>query len=104
MQVDSIANESLHGPELFDAKKDVMNFTGALLIEYKEKEELSYARYSGRDFTVKQKSLLRIASPLRLYENGYFEDVHNLILEKYWAWKENTSTLLPLDYYPELNK
>lgn len=102
VEVDSVAKEILNGSELLDTTKELIQYKGALEVEYKQKEELSYARFSGRDFTVKQKSRINILGTLKLYENGYYEDVRNIILEKYWSWVENVSTLLPLDYRPEL--
>ncbi len=47
-----------------------------------------------------QQSKLYIDEPLRVYANGYFEDVRYSYVEGYWNWTGKMASILPLDYYP----
>ncbi len=98
-EVDSVAKEKLTGKE-FDANGDGgKNFKGLFTVKYDRLEEPQYAATVGRaDQRIKQQSLLHVLQPINIYDNGYYEDVKSIFLEKYWSWSEKISTLLPLDY------
>ncbi|MCA4898486.1 MAG: carboxypeptidase-like regulatory domain-containing protein [Bacteroidota bacterium] len=98
-EVDSVAKEKLTGKE-FDANGDGgKNFKGLLTVKYDRLEEPEYAATVGRpDQRIKRQSLLHVLQPINIYDNGYYEDVKSIFLEKYWSWSEKISTLLPLDY------
>jgi len=98
--IDSLITESLKGGELLS--KDTLNkvsYLGTLVIKFNQKEDRKYASSSGRFGIEKtQNSILQIFSPFEVYENGYFDNSGNLLVEGYWAWSEKVSTMLPLDY------
>ena len=103
-EVDSLAKEVLKGSEFTDSiQRDEKKFSGLLSITYREREEPMYAALMRRaDKIKKQQSIVNILKPIRLYPNGYYEDVRDVFLEQYWSWSEKISTLLPLDYEPPL--
>lgn len=100
-EVDSVLNESLSGKEFEDALEN-KNFKGQLKVKFKRLEDLEYARdVAGRAQRLKQESLLTVYQPIKVYSNGYYEDIRSIFIEKYWSWSEKMATLLPLDYIPE---
>lgn len=103
-EVDSLASEVLTGREFTDSlQRDEKKFSGLLNVTYKEREEPLYAAQVGRANKIKkQQSIVNILKPIRLYPNGYYEDVRDVFLEQYWSWSEKIATLLPLDYEPPL--
>ncbi|MCU0358544.1 MAG: carboxypeptidase-like regulatory domain-containing protein [Cyclobacteriaceae bacterium] len=105
-EIDSVANESLSGAEFtMSASPEFKNFQGILQVTYRKNEELRYAESQGRSDTIrKQQSVVHILQPLKLYGNGYYEDVKSMFIEQYWSWSEKISTLLPLDYEPPLGR
>ncbi len=38
--------------------------------------------------------------PVAIYNNGYYEDFHNVILQGYFGWADRIADLLPLGYEP----
>lgn len=62
-------------------KGNVITYTGWLKIRFRE-----------------QVSLIQITEPVRLYANGYYEEILSVFLEGYWGREYTISTLLPLDY------
>jgi hypothetical protein len=105
-EIDSVANETLSGTEFtIAASPEFKNFQGILHVTYRKNEELRYAQSQGRSDTIrKQQSIVHIRQPLKLYGNGYYEDVSSVFIEQYWSWSEKISTLLPLDYEPPLGQ
>ncbi len=103
--VDSVSRVILSGAELQNSRHEVL-YKGMLKIDFKkEKEEAGYPQTVGRTATKWQTSIMHILVPtLKLYENGYYEDVHDVLLENYWAWSEKMADMLPYDYQPELSK
>jgi hypothetical protein len=77
------------------------NYQGLLAIQYDRLEDPIYAQtIARREQRIKQRSILRVLTPLKIYSNGYYEDVRGIFLENYWSWSEKIATLLPLDYEP----
>ena len=71
----------------------------------KEKEEFGYLRTVGRTAVKWQSSIMTLMAPtLKLYENGYYEDIRDVYVENYWAWSEKMADMLPYDYTPDINK
>jgi CarboxypepD_reg-like domain len=102
-EIDSVANEVLIGNEFTEASvPEMKNFIGLLQIRYDKKEDPRYAASVGRPSQIGryQQSIIHIKSPLKLYENGYYEEVSSIFLEQYWSWTEKIATMLPLDYQP----
>lgn len=100
MEIDSLAKEALVGTE-FDTKMQDKNYQGLLAVRYDRLEDAIYTQMVGRrDQRQKQKSVLHVLAPIKIYANGYYEDVRSIFLENYWSWSEKISTLLPLEFQP----
>lgn len=103
--VDSLAPNRLKESEIMNEMHEI-NYAGLLSVEFKrEREEVAYLSVVGRETTRLQYSVIHfLAAPLRLYENGYYEDARNVFVEDYWAWSEKMADLFPLDYQPPISK
>jgi hypothetical protein len=103
--VDSVGAGLLSGAELQNTEHVVI-YKGMLKIDFrKEKEEARYPQTVGRTMVKWQTSIVYLLAPtLRLYENGYYEDIRDVYVENYWAWSEKMADMLPYDYEPEPNK
>jgi hypothetical protein len=100
--VDSVGRKITDARALFaKASEDVINFKGILQVVYKkEKEEIPYAR--GRQPLKMQRSVIHFLNDsLKLYENGYYEDIRDVFFEGYMGWSEKLAELLPLEYRPD---
>ena len=101
-EVDSVVDESLTGKEFAATGDGLMNFRGLLQVRYKELEEPGYAAMVGRpDTRIRQRSIVHVFEPIRIYDNGYYEDVRSIFMENYWSWSEKIATLLPLEFQPQ---
>jgi len=97
---DSIGRNFKNGEALInDAGK--VDFSGRLLVFYKDNVPDDYPWKRNKDLDEKQKTILHIAKPITVYGNGYYDSVKDTFVEGYWSWTGNLATLLPLDYYPE---
>lgn len=101
-EIDSVVDESLTGKEFAaTGQGGLMNYQGLLQVQYKELEEPGYAAMVGRpDQRIRQRSILHVFNPIRIFDNGYYEDVRSVFIENYWSWSEKMSTLLPLEFQP----
>jgi CarboxypepD_reg-like domain len=98
---DSVVNEKLTGTEFMSNQTGEAKYQGLLAVQYDRLEDPIYAQtVARREQRVKQRSILHVLAPLKIYSNGYYEDVRGVFLENYWSWSEKISTLLPLDYEP----
>ena len=102
-EIDSIAEKELTGAEFIRSISDkIENIKGKFEVTYKEHEEYGYLKYVDRKYTKRQKSVFHFLSdPLKIYENGYYEDVRTLFMEGYLSWHEKMSNLLPQEYHPK---
>jgi hypothetical protein len=100
--VDSVSTVALSGYELLNSDHEV-KYKGMLKIDFRrEKEEAGYPRTVGRTLIKWQTSIMHVLSPtLKLYENGYYDDIQDVLVENYWAWSEKMADMLPYDYKPE---
>ncbi|MEM1407228.1 MAG: carboxypeptidase-like regulatory domain-containing protein [Bacteroidota bacterium] len=97
-EVDSLGRQFKTGKELLEG--DYVNFIGMLQIIYKgAKEALEYP-FKSRSTPGYQESRLHIKDRLKLYDNGYYEDVRSTYVEGYWSWVGTMASLLPMDYVP----
>ncbi len=103
--VDSISSVLIDEKAMLTHENEI-HFTGMMQIDFKkEKEEMGYLRVAGRTSRKWQTSQLHfLAETTRIYDNGYYEDVRNLVTQNYWAWSEKISDLLSLDYQPPIDK
>ena len=99
--VDSLSTEIKDVSILLDSSCNTIIYTGMLRIIYKEEsEEQRYAILNNRSPIRQQGSTIQILAPIRIYENGYYEDVRDVFFEGYMGWAEKISDLLPLEYIP----
>lgn len=99
--VDSLGRKITNSRELFaPGSVDVIQFTGMLRVTYKnESEEVNYR--PGKHRLKVQQSVIHFLGPqLRIYANGYYEDVRDVFFEGYMGWSEKMAELLPLEYAP----
>lgn len=100
--VDSVGYKITDTRPLFSADDNsILQYSGMLQVTFDEREEARYAL--GRQPLKKQRSVVHLlGKQLRIYDNGYYEDVRNVFLDGYWAWSEKIAELLPLDYEPSI--
>lgn len=99
--IDSVGRKITDTRELFvTGSNDLINYKGLLRVVFKnEHEEVNYS--SGRQPLKVQISIVHfLVDQLRIYDNGYYEDVRNVFLEGYMGWSEKLAELLPLEYVP----
>ena len=103
--IDSVGKTLLSGSEILNFEHEVV-YKGMLKVDFKkEKEEFGYLRTVGRTAVKWQSSIMTLMAPtLKLYENGYYEDIRDVYVENYWAWSEKMADMLPYDYTPDINK
>ncbi len=100
--IDSLGIKFKDGSKLMN--QDTVDYKGILKVVYKgAKESMTYP-FKKNPRPGFQKSLLHIYGKLKLYENGYYEDVRSTFVEGYWSWTGTMSNILPMDYVPERKK
>lgn len=101
--IDSVGRKMNESSELRVDLEGHITYKGILRVQYlNEKEEFGYTRRSGKRYAEDfQTSVIHfLDDSLRLYENGYYEDVKSIFIEGYWSWSTNLAEQLPLDYSP----
>lgn len=97
LTVDSVLSESLQGQELVNPDTvGLVSYKGPLIVVFGGKMELTKrgdTRLSGG-----LQSKVHIFSKFSVYENGYFDNLGNLLFEGYWSNSEKLPMMLPLDY------
>lgn len=102
--VEQISREPAKTAELIDRETN-MTQAGVVTIRYKkEKEEVNYLAVARRTTRKEQDSRVHFLNPVKLYPNGYYENVQDLLVENYWAWSEKIADMLPLNYTPPVGK
>ncbi len=104
-EIDSIPSNFYSGREFWNESSNTFeNIKGRYEVIYDEKEEVEYLWVAGRNHTTKQKSTFQfLQDSLKIFENGYYEDVRCLFVEGYLSWHEKLSTLMPLEYSSEVS-
>jgi len=102
--VEQVSVELARTADLIDTAKYIAK-KGVIAITYKkEKEEVNYLATARRSITKSQDSRVQFLNPVKLYANGYYENVQDLFVENYWAWSEKIGDMLPLNYSPAVEK
>lgn len=98
--VDSVGRAIIDTRELFaDGRNDIITYQGMIMVVYSEREEVGYA--VGRAPAPKQQSVIHfLGKQLKIYDNGYYENVMDVFFEGYMGWSEKLAELLPLEYAP----
>lgn len=98
--IEKISDELASSEQIINEQTQTM-FKQTFAVRFKnEKEEVAYPPTVGRTIRKDQDSFLRIFGDLKIYPNGYCEPVQNLFVDRYWAWSEKISDMLPYDYSP----
>ncbi|MFY8035795.1 MAG: carboxypeptidase-like regulatory domain-containing protein [Cyclobacteriaceae bacterium] len=99
---DSISATSLTGQEFWNEKTEQFeSINGRYKVTFNEPEEKEYLAITGKKRTKNQESYFIFSLPnLKIYPNGYYEDVQTLIVTGYLSWHEKMATLLPGEYEP----
>lgn len=99
--VDSIGRRVTDVSTLMNAERNTLMYTGMLYVIYKkEAEEENFALQERRPALSQQTSIIHIFQPVRVYDNGYYEDPQSIFFEGYMGWSEKLAGLLPLGYKP----
>ena len=95
---DSIGKQIVDAHDIMEG--NVIHYTGMLRITYKgEREAYEYAQAQGRAPLKYQYSTVHLLGDnLKIYDNGYYENVNEVFLEGYLGWYEKIGNLLPLEY------
>ena len=98
--VDSVGRAINDTRELFvEGRNDIISYQGMLMVVFNEGEEKAYA--VGRNPAARQQSIVHLlGKQLKVYDNGYYENVMDVFLEGYLGWSEKIAELLPLEYSP----
>lgn len=86
---------------LMNESTDQINYKGMLQLTYKNEREES--NYEPRRSPLKiQVSIVHFTgSGIKIYDNGYYEDIRDVFFEGYMGWSEKMADLLPLGYTPD---
>lgn len=97
----------IHDGQLNPLKKsDIMSdseirFKGTLYLSFAyEYPENAYPRYKGG---IQSSEIVFYGPPVKVYENGYFEDFRSLTFQGYLGWSFNIAEMVPLGYQPTQN-
>ncbi len=103
---DSIGRTFTKPEELLDVSGKNILYTGMIRVIYKnEVEELAFAQSNRRQPQKIQVSVIHLmGKQLTLYENGYYEDIREVLFEGYMGWQEKISDMLPLGYVSTTDK
>ncbi|MEM6522249.1 MAG: carboxypeptidase-like regulatory domain-containing protein [Bacteroidota bacterium] len=96
--IDSLGRQFKTGSELMNG--DIVDFNGMLQVVYKGAKEAQEYPFKSRSTPGWQESRLHIRDTLKLYDNGYYEDVRSTYVEGYWSWIGTMASILPMDYIP----
>ncbi len=100
-EIDSLVKEKLTGSEFMNSQTGEAHYQGLLTVQYDQLEDLIYTQtVVRREQRIKQRSILNVLAPIKIYDNGYYEDARSIFIENYWSWSEKIATLLPLNYEP----
>jgi hypothetical protein len=78
-------------------KEGVVKYNGSIYVTFTG-ELTEYFR--GRQRTYQDSELQFNGIPITVFENGYYENYHNVILQGYMGWGTGIAELLPLEYQP----
>ncbi len=82
---------------------NIIQFKGRLKVLYKEREDALYVVGKRRPPQRFQESVVHfVGDELKIYPNGYYEDVRSVFLEGYLGWSEKIGEMLPIDYKHEV--
>ncbi len=96
--LDSLGKKYPSGKRL--VQDGLLTYVGELALTYKgAKESMDYPYKRGRSPRYPVSKII-LEAPLRIYANGYYEEVQSLFVDGYLGWSGTTASLLPLDYYP----
>jgi hypothetical protein len=104
-EVDSLGYRFRTGEELItsDENPAAINFTGMLRVIYtKELEEQAFIVFGNRPPGPQQSTLHLMRNGVKVYDNGYYEEPNDILLDGYLGWSEKIGDMLPLNYVPSV--
>jgi hypothetical protein len=101
-EIDSLGGIIYSGKEFTRSSSNkIENIKGKYQVAFDDQEETEYLPIAGRRYTRHQESVFQFFDDsLKIYENGYYEDVRTLYLEGYLSWHEKIPNWLPQDFEP----
>ncbi len=99
-KIDSIGREIKSASDLLKpGSTNIIQFKGRLKVLYKEREDVQYVLDKRRGPQRFQESTIHFMDrELKIYANGYYEDVRSILMEGYLGWSEKIAEMLPTDY------
>lgn len=104
-------NEAIKvGKQITDTRSlfngDVLSYKGIMQVTYKGDVPGVKYRILRKESEVEkhQHSLVHFNDSVKIYGNGYCDNVDRIFLEGYFAWAEKVSELLPLEYISSVSK
>lgn len=99
-KIDSIGRTIKSASDLLKpGSTNIIQFEGRLKVLYKEREDVLYVLDKRRAPQRFQESTVHfLGSELKIYPNGYYEDVRTIFMEGYLGWSEKIAEMLPTDY------
>jgi hypothetical protein len=78
-------------------KEGVVKYKGSLYVSFTG--ELT-EHFNDKQRSFQNSELQFNGTPISLYENGYYENYHNVVLQGYMGWSGGIAELVPLGYQP----
>jgi hypothetical protein len=105
-KIDSIGRAIKSAADLLrPGSTNIIQFKGRLKVLYKEREDVLYVLDKRRAPQRFQESTVHfMGSELKIYPNGYYEDVRTVFMGGYLGWSEKIAEMLPTDYKYEVKK
>ncbi|GCC53661.1 hypothetical protein SanaruYs_39060 [Chryseotalea sanaruensis] len=99
-KIDSIGRAIKTAADLLrPGSTNIIQFKGRLKVLYKEREDVLYVLDKRRAPQRFQESTVHfMGSELKIYPNGYYEDVRTVFMGGYLGWSEKIAEMLPTDY------
>ena len=79
-------------------KQNILTYPGLLYVTYTQ--EPSEFQMSKIAYPEQRSSIEFNGEPITIFDNGNFEEFHNLILYGYFGWSSHVGELLPFGYQP----
>lgn len=99
-KVDSIGRQIKSASDLLKpGTSNIIQFKGRLKVLFKEREDALYVVGKRRPPQKFQESTVHfVGDEIKIYANGYYEDVRSVFMEGYLGWSEKIAEMLPTDY------
>jgi hypothetical protein len=97
---DNVGRQITEAGELFlFGPNNLIRYKGLLEVTFKKEPEENNYTVDMPPLKV-QKSTISFLNQIKIYENGYYENVSDVFFDGYMAWSEKLAELLPQEYVP----